>query len=114
MRLTSSLSVWLTASESMLKLRARIRLETRLRTPGLLRTTATRTCRRVSPPPGSARDGGALWAGAVDAPPVAGDAPEAGGDPAAPAGIRPLDDDPSVIRRPRPTSRSGRIGPCRR
>ena len=33
-RLTSSLSVWLTASESMLKFRARMRLATRLRTPG--------------------------------------------------------------------------------
>ena len=58
-RLTSGWSVRLTASESMLKLRARISDETRLRTPGLSRTIATSVWRRCSPPPGSARGGGA-------------------------------------------------------
>jgi len=48
----------------MLKLRARIRDETRFRTPGLSRTIAISVWRRVSPPPGSARGGGAAWAGA--------------------------------------------------
>jgi len=58
-RLTSGWSVRLTASESMLKLRARINDETRLSTPGLSRTIAINVCCRVSPPPGSARGGGA-------------------------------------------------------
>ena len=65
MRLTSSLSVWLTASDSMLKSRARMRLATRLRTPGRFWTTATRTCRRCSPDPGdrAARRGDATAGG---------------------------------------------------
>ena len=65
-RLISSLSVWLTASESMLKFLARMMLETRFRTPGLSRTTAIRVWRRCSPPPGRARTGGATWAGPAD------------------------------------------------
>jgi hypothetical protein len=71
-RLVSSRSVLLTASESMLKLRARMRLDTRLRTPGLFVTIATRTCRRVSPEPGRARGGGTAWAGCAAAWALAG------------------------------------------
>src|SRR5262245_26066736 len=48
----------------MLKLRARMRLETRFSTPGRSTTSATRRWRRVSPLPGRARGGGAVWAGA--------------------------------------------------
>ena len=70
MRLVSGLSVRLTASESMLKFRARIRLETRFRTPGLSSTMAMSTWRRCSPPPGSARGGGAACAGPPAAVPL--------------------------------------------
>src|ERR1019366_7562710 len=52
----------------MLKLRARIRLATRLSTPGRLSTIATRMWRWTSPDPGRARVGGAEWAGPGVAP----------------------------------------------
>src|SRR5664280_1978422 len=49
----------------LLKLRARMRLATRLRTPGLFMTIATRTWRCASPLPGMSRAGGAVCAGAA-------------------------------------------------
>src|SRR5262245_403799 len=61
-------SVRETARESMLKFRARMRLETRFRTPGLSTTSATSRWSRVAPVPGTARGGGAVWAGAPVAP----------------------------------------------
>src|SRR5664280_2884768 len=55
MREISGSSRWLTASDSMLKLRARIRLATRFRTPGRLLTIATSTWRRWAPATGTVR-----------------------------------------------------------
>ena len=65
-RLTLSRSVRETASESMLKLRARMRLATRLRTPGRFMTSTTRMWRCAVPVPGRARGGGALVIPATD------------------------------------------------
>ena len=119
-RLTSGWSVWLTARDSMLKLRARIRLLTRFRTPGLSRTIATRTCRCFSPLPGMARGGGATCAGTAE--PVTGGGAVAGGTAAGGTAAGGTAAGPEAIPfpfgfvvtpRPRPTSRSGRTDPCR-
>ena len=52
MRLMPGRSVWPTTSDSMLKLRARTRLDTRLRTPGRSLTKTTTTWRLTEPVPG--------------------------------------------------------------
>ena len=61
-RLMWSLSVRETARESMLKLRARIRLATRLSTPGRSMTSTTRMWRWASPVPGNQAVGGRVLA----------------------------------------------------
>ena len=53
MRLMPGRSVWPTTSDSMLKLRARTRLDTRLRTPGRSLTNTTTTWRLTEPVPGT-------------------------------------------------------------
>src|SRR3989304_120280 len=71
MRLISGFSVCPTASDSMLKLRARMRLATRFRTPGRLLTMATSTWRRGAPEPGPEGARGVLFAGVADLLPLA-------------------------------------------